>query len=100
MMTETKWKREQLQEESRTIHKTIMLHFDGIDALTKRQNEIDAEIAVLDAELEHSNCDGCGRWILASEIHGRSLYPEKVEVLGLCAVCIARRDSARKAVAQ
>jgi hypothetical protein len=93
-------RREQLHEESRTIHKTIMLHFDGIDALTKRQNEIDAEIEVLDASIRGAACDGCGGWVLASEIHGRSLYPEKVEVLGLCSVCIARHESARKAVAR
>jgi hypothetical protein len=47
-----KQRREQLHEESRTIHKTIMLHFDGIDSLTKRQNEIDAEIAAIDNEME------------------------------------------------
>jgi len=45
-------RREQLREENRTIHKTIMLHFDGIDALTKRRSEIEAELAAIDEQVE------------------------------------------------
>jgi hypothetical protein len=51
-MIDGQLKREQLHEESRTIHKTIMLHFDGIDALNKRQGEVDAQIAAIDEQME------------------------------------------------
>ena len=47
-------RREQLREESHTIHKTIMLHHEGIAALMKREDEVEAEIAAIDDEMEVS----------------------------------------------